>query len=132
MAGCQSLIALKTVYVKGHVNNILEEHRLPQRLQQELLDTIYQLPLEKRMVKAAVVSSPTSTRSQTSLDEECKLGRKNHLVHHNRRFQDPFSTSTTSTAGNTHGNQNSRSLKPPVLEECGFGLLESEAADNQK
>lgn len=48
---CKSFIVSTTAHVKHHINEIEEEHRLAQRLEQHFSETNYPLPLARSKVK---------------------------------------------------------------------------------
>lgn len=65
---CQSLITLMTGHVKRLTHKIGEDHHLTQRLQQPILETIYQSLLEMPKMEAGAVTPPTHAPSETDSD----------------------------------------------------------------
>lgn len=129
VARCLWLITRMRAHIMRHVEQIEEEYRLAQRLQQQIFETTYRPLFATAMVEAGVVTPTTCTQSKTDSDGESRQRPKRLTERHNQSVP---STSSTWIEGDEHCKRNSGSRKVPVLEEPRVSSSESEAGTEHK
>lgn len=107
--GCQWLILPSTGHVKHHMNKIVGENGLLQRVQQKFLEITYHSPLATLMGEAVVVTPPTWISSKVDLGGERRRWRKRRTECHNDRSH---ITCSTLPESDNHRRENIKSPKP--------------------